>query len=274
MYADSNRNHRNSKREKAKTKMYKNIKIGIKIATRNFDFIPEIYSNQDLIDFIEILLLPEFTPNDVKIIRNLQMPYVIHIPAGVYDLDFGNKQKQVNNTKYIEKLNQYASKLKPWCFIIHPESGDIELAVTNINRLRCSPLALENMPKESHLGGDLLGFDRTGVEEFFNRIPTLEFCFDINHAIKAAISQELDPLKLMQEFLAFKPPLIFHIAGGNLSTATDQHLNLNEGDYALPDIKQILLHLNYTVNLTFETPKIPENGIKNDLENIRYFLNL
>jgi len=254
--------------------MHRNIKIGIKIANLNFNFIPDIYANQKFIDFIEILLMPEFTSNDIEIIQNLRMPYVIHLPASIYNLDFGDSRRQGNNFKFIKKINQYATKLKPICFIIHPESGDIELSIANIKKLQCLPLALENMPRESHLGGELLGFDPQSLQEFFTRIPLLEFCFDIDHAIKASISQKVDFLEFIQNFLAFKQPLIFHISGGSLSTAIDEHLNLDEGDYAIPIIKKILLHLHYTINLTFETPKIPENTIKNDLRNIKFFLNL
>jgi len=254
--------------------MLQNIKMGIKIATRNFDLIPEIYANRKIIDFIEILLLPEFNVEDIKIIQNLEMPYAIHIPAGIYDLDFGDSQKQTKNLDYIKRINKYDKELKPFCYIVHPESRDIELSIFNFKKLQLSPIALENMPKESHLGGDLLGFDPQGLQEFFNRIPALEFCFDINHAIKAAISLNADPLTFIIEFLAFKNPLIFHIAGGTLSTPIDEHLNLDEGQYAMSEIKKILLHQNYIVNLTFETPKSTEKTIKNDLKNIKYFLNL
>lgn len=254
--------------------MLQNIKIGIKIATRNFGLIPEIYENRTLIDFIEIILLPEFTGKDIQFIQNLQMPYAIHIPAGIYDLDFGDIQKQVKNLSYIKKINKYDKKLNAFCYIVHPESRDIELSLTNINKLQLSPIAIENMPKESHLGGDLLGYDPMGLQVFFDRIPALEFCFDLNHAIKAAISLNIDPMALINEFLAFKAPLILHIAGGNLSSAIDEHLNLDEGQYALSEIKKVLLQQHYIVNLTFETPKSTEKTIKNDLRNIKFFLNL
>jgi len=254
--------------------MLQNIKIGIKIATRNFDLISEIYANRTLIDFIEVLLLPDFSEEDIKMIQSFQMPYAIHLPAGVYDLDFGDIRKQAKNLSYIKRINKYRKKFKPFCYIVHPESRDIELALANFTRLQTFPLALENMPKESHLGGDLLGFDPPGLHEFFERIPSLEFCFDINHAIKTAISLKADPLTFINEFLAFKQPLIVHIAGGSLSTAIDEHLNLYEGQYALSEIKRVLLRQTYNVNLTFETPKAAEKTIKNDLKNITFFLNL
>lgn len=254
--------------------MRQNIRIGIKIATRNLDLIPEIYANRNIIDFIEIILLPEFTKEDIQFIRNLQMPYAIHIPAGIYDLDFGNIQKQAKNLSYIKKINQSNKELNAFCYIVHPESRDIELSLANISKLQLGPLAMENMPRESHLGGELLGFDPPGLQSFFKRMPALEFCFDISHAIKAAISLNTDPLTFINEFLAFKKPIIFHIAGGTLSTAIDEHLNLYEGQYALSEIKRVLLRQNYNVNLTFETPKSAEKTIKNDLKNIKYFLNL
>jgi len=254
--------------------MRQNIKIGIKIATRNLYLIPEIYENRNLIDFIEIILMPEFTEKEIKFIQNLQMPYAIHIPAGIYDLDFGDIQKQAKNLAYIKRINKYKKELNAFCYIVHPESRDIELSLANITKLQLAPLTIENMPKESHLGGELLGFDPPGLQEFFKRIPALEFCFDISHAIKAAISLKADPLPFINEFLTFKKPLIFHLAGGTLFSAIDEHLNLDEGQYALSEIKKILLRQNYIVNLTFETPKSADKTIKNDLKNMEFFLNL
>jgi deoxyribonuclease-4 len=128
------------------------------------------------------------------------------------------------------------------------------------------------MPLRSITGGALLGYDPSSLTEFYRRIPVLEFCFDISHAIKAAISLRKDYLAFITEFLAFKKPFVVHLAGSTLDTEFDTHLHLEQGQYDIPAIKQILLHLQYTIHLTLETPKRYENKLEDDLRNIRFFL--
>ena len=172
--------------------MIKNINLGIKISTRNFELIPEIYKNQDVIDFIEIILMPKFTPKDIKIIKDLKMVYVIHVPNSGSEIDFGDINSSTNNSEYIEKINQYKHDLSPLSFIVHPESGDIDLSIENFKKLEIKPISIENMPYRSLSGGILLGYDPQSLNKYFEEINDLELCFDINHAIKAAISKKIN----------------------------------------------------------------------------------
>ena len=55
--------------------MIKNLKLGIKISTSNFDLLQKIYDNRDFIDFIEVIIFPDFEIEDIEIIRNIKMPY-------------------------------------------------------------------------------------------------------------------------------------------------------------------------------------------------------
>ena len=254
--------------------MIQNINIGIKISTKNFNLLPEIYLNDDIIDFIEIILDPEFTTKDIRIIKSLELPYAIHFPNSNNGIDFGDLTKNRENIEFIDRINQYKNKLsdlKPICYIIHPESGDIELSIVNIQKLQMEPLALENMPRLGIHGEKMLGYDANSLNKYFKCIEQLKFCFDINHAIKAAISMKRDYLLFVKEFLEFKKPILFHISGGNLNIETDEHLALDEGQYNLSKIKKILLNYKHNVNLTFETPRNYEKKINDDLKYIEFF---
>ena len=136
---------------------------------------------------------------------------------------------------------------------------------------KIKPLALENMPKIGIRGEKLLGYDLNSLNIYFSRINYLEFCFDINHAIKAAISMKKDYISFIKEFLGFKKPILFHISGGNLSIEIDEHLSLEEGQYDLSEIKKILFNYDGNVNLTFETPRNYERKISDDLKNMELF---
>jgi len=250
------------------------INVGIKISTKNFNLLPEIYLNDDIINFIEIRLDPEFTSKDIRVIKNFELPYAIHFPNSNNGIDFGDLTNNKENVELIERVNQYKKELidlKPICFIIHPESGDIELSIENIQKLKIEPLALENMPKLGIHGEKMLGYDTNSLNLYFKSIPKLKFCFDINHAIKAAISMKRDYLLFVKEFLEFKKPILFHISGGNLNIETDEHLALDEGQYKISKIKKILLKYKHNVNLTFETPRNYEKKINDDLKNMEFF---
>ena len=115
--------------------MFKNIKFGIKISTQNFDLLPDIYQNKDMLDFIEIILMPDFDIEDIKIIADLRLPYAIHLPHSNQGIDFGNLNYKDKTNLLIAKINNYSNKFKkltPICYVVHPESGDIELSITNI----------------------------------------------------------------------------------------------------------------------------------------------
>lgn len=254
--------------------MIKNIKIGIKISTRNFDFLRDIYENSKLIDFIEIILMPEFKSKEINILKNLKLPYFIHIPSGRYGIDFGDIKKNKKNLEYIGKINQYSADLKPICYIFHPESGDIAYSISNIQKLELKPIALENMPMKGIFGGKLLAYDVDTMRVFFKKIKDLEFCLDFNHAIKAAISMKAEYFEFIKNFIEFKKPMIFHISQGDIHVEIDDHLPLDKGNYDMKKLKSLLLNMNSLVYLTFETPRDFKKGIKDDIRNIKIFLKI
>ncbi|MFX1451344.1 MAG: TIM barrel protein [Promethearchaeota archaeon] len=251
--------------------MKKKIKFGIKIANRNFNLIPEIYNHKNIIDFIEIILMPNFTSYDIEFIKTLELPYAIHFPNSNYGIDFGNINLNIQNSEFIEKINSFNKELHPICYIVHPESGDISLSIKKIKSLKIKPIALENMPVKSLIEGNLLGYDINSLQTYFKRINNLEFCLDINHAIKTATTKKIDSLAFIKKLLEFKKPIIFHISGGNIKNEFDEHLPLYEGNYNISEIKEILMGLE-NVNLTFETPRNNENNIKDDLVNMDFFI--
>lgn len=251
--------------------MLKNIKFGIKLSINDFSLISQIYESQDLIDFIEIILNPEFKNEDIRVIKGLKLPYIIHIPSSNYGIDFGEPNKSKNNECYIDKINTYRKDLEPLCYIVHPESGHFNYSINNLKKLKVFPLAIENMPYKSIFGGKLLGYNSESLKKFFEEIPNLEFCLDINHAIKASISLKANPFSLLRELIEFKEPIVFHISDGNLNEEKDEHLPLKEGKYDLKNIKQLLFEYGKMINLTFETPRNDSKTIVDDIRNMLLF---
>ena len=154
--------------------MIDNIKFGIKIRTDEFYLLPEIYENQDVIDFIEVLISPDFTNDELVIIKNFPLPYSIHFPHLGKSIDFGNAKQAGYTQKFIERINFHKKtfdQLRPLCYIVHPESGDVELSVENIKKLPVKPLAIENMPYKFASGGYRLAHIPEDIMLFFEKIP-------------------------------------------------------------------------------------------------------
>ncbi len=255
----------------------KKINLGIKISIENFNLLSQIYDNLEIIDFIEVILIPEFNSNDLDIIKNLKIPYVIHLSNSNNGIDMGNVDYNESTLKYIEKINHFSEELKelcPICYIIHPESGDIDFSIKNIKKINLAPLALENMPLKSIYGKRCLGYNPETLNKYFTSIQDLLFCFDFNHAFKAAISLKIDYIDLIKNFIKYKKPTISHISGSTLNSEFDEHLPLNKSQYDIFEVKQILLNCDSKIYLTFETPRDYEKGILDDLDNINYFINL
>jgi len=255
--------------------MIDNIKFGIKINTDEFHLLPEIYENQDIIDFIEVLIPPEFTREDLTIIRDFKLPYSIHFPHLKQDIDFGNSKKAPYNQKFIEKVNALKKtfdQLRPFCYIVHPESGNLAMSVENIRQLQVKPLAIENMPYKFSSGGNRLAHVPETIRPYFEKMPDIEFCLDLNHAVKTAISESLDYIELIKRFMKLKKPIHFHIADGDLNSEYDDHLAIGEGNYDISALKNILYEFGSVVQLTFETPRINKDNIGDDLKNMEAFI--
>jgi hypothetical protein len=255
--------------------MIDNIKFGIKINTDEFHLLPEIYENQDVIDFIEVLIPPEFTREDLTIIRDFELPYSIHFPHLKENIDFGNSKQIGYNQKFIEKVNAHKKifdQLHPLCYIVHPESGNVEMSIENIRKLQIKPLAIENMPYKFRSGGNRLAHIPETIKPYFDNVPDIEFCFDLNHAVKTAIAESLDYIKLIKGFMKLKKPIHFHIADGDTSSEYDDHLPIGKGNYDISGLKNLLLKFDANVYLTFETPRFNKENIMDDLLNMKMFM--
>ena len=245
--------------------MKKNIKFGIKIALHNFNLLNEIYNNRDVIDYIEVILPSELTIKDIKNIKDLKMAYALHLPTSKDDFNLGDIKRKKKTLEIINNINQFEEELRelnPISYIVHPASGDNNLIISNLKKLKISPIALENMPFKGIYGYDLVGYDVSSLKPFFNEIPDLELCFDINHAIKAALTLKRDYSKMIKEILSFRNPIIFHISDGSLEREIDEHLSLCKGEYDLREIKKILAEFDSKIYLTFETPRNYDLGIE------------
>ena len=255
--------------------MINNIKLGIKIRTHEFHLLPEIYENQDIIDFIEVLITPNFTNDELTVIKNLKLPYSIHLPHLTEDIDFGNAKQAGYTQKFIERVIFHKNKfdqMRPLCYIIHPESGDVELSVENIKKLQVKPLAIENMPYKFIAGGYRLAHIPEAINPYFKYLPHVEFCLDLNHAVKTAVCLSLDYLELIKNFMKLKKPIHFHIADGDVNSLFDEHLAIGKGNYDISGLKSLLYGVDSIVYLTFETPRINKDNIEDDLRNMKAFI--
>tara|TARA_Y100000034_G_C6909557_1_gene423540 strand:- start:10329 stop:11069 length:741 start_codon:yes stop_codon:yes gene_type:complete len=242
----------------------KGIKHGIKLWSTNTNLYNEVisaYKSEDF-DYLELFYIPDKEEEIQKLIDD-NVPIIIHAQL---------QDERVSFEKGVEifrKTNIFSNKVNSKYIILHPwlKKKEEFIKFLDINKEN-NKLTIENVPKASiHEGsGDLLGYKVEDIKEFLE-IGSFNFCLDINHAIKSATSQGIDYKEYLKKFLELKPKII-HLGGGFKEKEEDEHLNLDEGNYDIRFIKE-LIKKSSAEYLTFEVPF--KEGIQNNLKNINYF---
>ncbi|MBU0459923.1 MAG: sugar phosphate isomerase/epimerase, partial [Nanoarchaeota archaeon] len=129
-----------------------------------------------------------------------------------------------------------------------------------------SKIIIENMPKTGLNNELAIGYNPEQIKSFLE-LGSFNFCLDFGHAIKAAISLGLEYKSYITEFMKLNPTM-FHLCGVKLDNEKDEHLNLDEGDFDLNYIIEIIKS-SKAKRMTFEVPQL--NGLKNYFRNMEYF---
>jgi endonuclease IV len=247
----------------------KEKKYGIKLYSTNH----ELYSNfielyhKKRVDFLELLYMPGKEEEVNQLIKN-DIPIIIHAPTLSQGVAFASDNFN-KNRKIIEKISNFADRVNAESIIIHPDVGNKDNFINFLKMNKDRKIMIENMPKKALNNNVCLGYTKKEINEFVN-IGNFELCLDFTHAIKSAISQNLDYKIEIKDFASLKPKL-FHLCDATLKTEVDEHLNLGEGEFDLRFIKNIIQESDCK-KITFEVPKL--NGLDNDIKNIEYFKKL
>lgn len=250
------------------------IRYGIKLWSINknyFDKALELFKLGE-IDFVEIYIVPDsFNLDELKILK--EIPTVIHSPHFDHNFNIFNLDKSKIEL-FKNQVIKTADFLNGQFIILHAGVGKSEeIFKENAAKIYDKRILIENMPRVAL--DDRICFGYSLEQLKYIKKHGLDICLDFTHAIKSAVSQNLDYKKFINSLLNELKPYYFHICGGEKNKEKDEHLNLFEGDFDLKWIKKIINNLakDKEVQLVFEVPK-DKNGLENYIKNINYFKNL
>jgi len=252
-----------------------NIKYGLKIWSTDRALLlgaVELFKKKR-IDFIELYVVPD-SLNDVGFLNELRnIPTTLHAPHSEHDFDVFNLDDS-NIEIFKNQVVKTADFLDSKFIVVHAEAGDNqEIFKKNIKKINDERILIENMPKTG-LEGEIC-FAHTYQQLKLIKDAGFNICLDFSHAIKSAISQNLDYKEFVKKLIFELEPSYFHICNGKMDNDKDEHGDLFDGEFDIKWIKEILLKLSEKkdIYLVFETPK-GKNGLENDIKNMKYFLNI
>lgn len=249
-----------------------NLKYGLKLWSTDEHLFGEAVRlfKKKKIDFVELYIVPGSLPAEkpelLKDFKNI--PTTLHAPHSEHNFDvFTLDDSKVEIFK--NQVIKIADFLESKFIVVHAEAGDSqEIFKKNIGRINDRRIIIENMTKIGM--NDELHFGYSYEQLKFIKDLGFNFCLDFSHAIKSAVSQNLDYKEFIKKLISGLNPFYFHICNGKMDNDKDEHRNLFDGEFDLKWIKKTLIELKKDVYLVFETPK-GENGLENDIKNMNYF---
>jgi len=239
-----------------------NINLGLKLWSTNKDLIEDAKKLiiGDIFQYIELTPIPD---TSLEPFLDLSIPYIIHITTENNGLNIADPKIKDYNLDLINECISWADELKAKYLVLHPGYGSLKDSLDFLDSIIDKRILIENMPKIGINEEEMIGYNPAQIKELIGN--KFSFCFDLNHAVKAAKSLGVSYKDLIANFIELKPKL-FHIADGRIDYEKDEHLNFGQGEYDLNYLMDIVKDYSKknTSYITLETPKISlEDDIKN-----------
>ena len=238
------------------------MKFGIKLWSINTDLIDQAVHliNEKVFDYIELMVLPDCEIKSFLI----DIPYIIHIPHEKFGVSIGDPAAKKYSLQMINKSIDWADQLNAKHLILHAGYGSVQHATDLLRGLSGSRFLIENMPKVGLGGEAMIGYSPAQIEELIGD-SDMGLCLDFGHAVKAAVSLEVDYKEYVKGFMGLEPR-VFHISDGMLSGERDEHLGIGGGEYDIGFLMRCV-EKNNSALVTLETPRIRQS-LDEDMENL------
>lgn len=239
----------------------KKIKFGLKLWSINTDLIEEAEEilKEENFNYIELTFIPG---SDIKPFLDRKVEYILHLPTGRHGVNIGDFKKIEENLKIIREGLEWADKLNARYAILHPGYGELKDVETFLGNIDDDRILLENMPVYGLDYEDMVGSSKKELNQLMDE--KFGFCFDLNHAVKAAISLNKNYKEYIKDLLKLNPKM-FHVADGKLDYERDEHLDIGEGEYDWNFLLDIIKRCN-SKYVTLETPR---ENLEDDIKNLK-----
>ncbi len=239
------------------------VLFGLKLWSSNTNLIKDIDKLIELhtFHFIELSPIPGTA---ISPFQQISVPYVIHITPEKFGVNIADNNKYELNNQIFRECLKWADKLNAKYIVIHPGWSDLNNSVKFLEKFDDTRFLIENMPKVGIIGEKMVGYDLNQLQSLMGK--KFGFCLDLNHAIKAAISLEIDYKEWVIQLLRLNPKL-FHISDGILTIESDEHLNIGTGQYDMNFLMQCIEKSSEKM-VTLETPR-ENNSLMSDVRNLK-----
>jgi endonuclease IV len=239
------------------------VDFGLKLWSTNIDLIVQAKEliEDNVFQYIELTPVPgtELTP-----FLGMEIPYVVHVTTERYGLNIADRKKRGYNLKTINDCIAWADELDAMYLILHPGFGLMDDSMDFLGSVDEKRILIENMPKVGLGGESMVGCEPEQIKQLMD--DRFGFCLDFGHAVKAAVSLEVDYRELINGFMGLKPS-VFHLSDGCSNTEIDDHKSFGEGDFDLDYMIRVLKKEDRP-KVTMETPH--SSGLIGDVDNVNY----
>lgn len=250
------------------------MRAGIKQFSDQLELYREdLIKYRDKYDYIELYVYPDaikYLKSWCEFKEQYGIAFSIHAPHFSQHVNLADKSYFEDNKKAYETVNTYAKELDGEYTVVHGGmDGSVEEIVRQIEILKPYKMRIENKPYVAPRKPDSMVCRGATVEEIKFIIDNYDcgFNLDIGHAFCSAVSQNVDQLEYVKQFLELKPNS-YHISDGEYDNRIDIHYHLGDGDY---DWSKIFPLLDRSLNWTLETITKKDNeGLSKVIKDIDY----
>lgn len=239
------------------------MNFGLKLWSTNHDTLPQAEQliKDDVFQYIELTPIPG---TKIGTFLSYDLPYTIHITTERHGMNIADREKKDYNFEIINNCIEWADQLKAEYLVLHPGFGSLASSIRFLECIDDNRILIENMPKVGLFDEVMVGYSPEQISELIGL--KFGFCLDINHAIKASISLELDYKDYIRRFMDLNPRY-FHLSDGNLNNDKDEHLGIGQGKYDFGFLMQCISPIP-SKYITLETPRNKLESFDEDLVNL------
>ena len=219
-------------------------KFGFKVYSSNLYDAPELikdcakYASSVSDAFIELMIVPASTPEDLKKIKEQigDVEVRIHAPHDSMGFDPGNKELEKQNQSLVALSQNAADFFNAKTIVVHAGLGHgrqyIDETVRQFKLFNDSRILVENLPYLDYGTTPMHGSTAEEIA-YIMQGSGCGFCFDFSHAICAALSLKTDIDVQLKKFFDLKPT-VYHMCDGDTNQANDLHMHFGTGNFPLP----------------------------------------
>lgn len=248
------------------------MKIGIKqFSDQLKKYKDDLIKYKDKYDYLELYVYPgqmDKLQDWVNLKNKHNINFTIHAPHFSQHVNLADKSYFEYNKMAYEQVNVYAKALDAEYTVVHGGmDGSVEEIVRQIQIIKPYKMRIENKPYVAPRKPDSMVCRGATVEEikYIQENYDCGFNLDIGHAFCSAVTQKINQIEYVKQFLELNPNS-YHISDGEYNNPIDIHYHLGDGDY---EWEKIFPLLNRSLNWTLETiTKKNTDGLSKVLKDI------